>query len=260
MSNDKNKIGDIVTANELYTNRESTGQFMGYELESKENTSPVVGLVLVGLPWTNPIIPIKELRRVQIDSIQLVQIDDEKIIDALTEHIKEDVDFLCKGISGRLMVNWLEHKKESLRISKSCEREPKDAVTYEDIQRATNRGFERIADYEKGRQEVLDNPEKYGMVRLYEPRPGAHIRDAVSDAIKEAGKCGGRLIMRFNATYLLVENGSNPDALVKSYLRNWKPSKEQLDWLKMAMKLSKNKPHIHGVIKSLYDQLKELSA
>lgn len=53
-------------------------------------------------------------------------------------------------------------------------------------------------------------------------------------------------------------------AFVKS-LRNlptksdtWKPSEAQMDWLESALKLSINKPHIHGIIISLYEQLKLL--
>lgn len=39
---------------------------------------------------------------------------------------------------------------------------------------------------------------------------------------------------------------------------HWKPSKEQMDWLESAVKLSIDKPHIHGIIISLYEQLKRL--
>jgi len=39
---------------------------------------------------------------------------------------------------------------------------------------------------------------------------------------------------------------------------HWKPSEEQMEWLKSAVRLSTNKPHIHGIIISLYEQLKKL--
>ena len=39
---------------------------------------------------------------------------------------------------------------------------------------------------------------------------------------------------------------------------HWKPSEEQMEWLKSAVRLSTNKPHIHGSIISLYEQLKKL--
>ena len=39
---------------------------------------------------------------------------------------------------------------------------------------------------------------------------------------------------------------------------HWKPSEEQMEWLKSAVRLSTNKPHIHGIIISLYEQLKRL--
>lgn len=39
---------------------------------------------------------------------------------------------------------------------------------------------------------------------------------------------------------------------------HWKPSEEQMDWLESAVKLSIDKPHIHGIIISLYEQLKRL--
>ena len=38
----------------------------------------------------------------------------------------------------------------------------------------------------------------------------------------------------------------------------WKPSEEQMNWMESAVKLSTDKPHIHGIIISLYDQLKRL--
>ena len=41
-------------------------------------------------------------------------------------------------------------------------------------------------------------------------------------------------------------------------LTNIKPSKEQMEWLESAVKLSTDKPHIHGIIISLYEQLKRL--
>jgi len=39
---------------------------------------------------------------------------------------------------------------------------------------------------------------------------------------------------------------------------HWKPSEEQMEWLESAVKLSTDKPHIHGIIISLYEQLKRL--
>lgn len=39
---------------------------------------------------------------------------------------------------------------------------------------------------------------------------------------------------------------------------SWKPSEEQMEWLESAVKLSTDKPHIHGIIISLYEQLKRL--
>lgn len=38
----------------------------------------------------------------------------------------------------------------------------------------------------------------------------------------------------------------------------WKPSEEQMEWLESAVKLSTDKPGIHGIILSLYEQLKRL--
>jgi hypothetical protein len=39
---------------------------------------------------------------------------------------------------------------------------------------------------------------------------------------------------------------------------HWKPSDEQMEWLESAVKLSTDKPHIHGIIISLYEQLKRI--
>lgn len=39
---------------------------------------------------------------------------------------------------------------------------------------------------------------------------------------------------------------------------HWKPGEEQMEWLESAVRLSTNKPHIHGIIISLYEQLKKL--
>ena len=39
---------------------------------------------------------------------------------------------------------------------------------------------------------------------------------------------------------------------------HWKPSEEQMRWLESAVKLSTDKPYIHGIIISLYEQLKRL--
>ena len=38
---------------------------------------------------------------------------------------------------------------------------------------------------------------------------------------------------------------------------HWKPSEEQMDWLGAALRLSEDKPHIHEVIESLYNDLKK---
>jgi len=48
-----------------------------------------------------------------------------------------------------------------------------------------------------------------------------------------------------------------PDSY-KNCNSRWKPSEEQMDWLESAVKLSIDKPHIHGIIISLYEQLKRL--
>ena len=39
---------------------------------------------------------------------------------------------------------------------------------------------------------------------------------------------------------------------------HWKPSEEQMEWLESAVRLSTDKPRIHGIIISLYEQLKRL--
>ena len=39
---------------------------------------------------------------------------------------------------------------------------------------------------------------------------------------------------------------------------HWKPSEEQMQWLESAAKLSTDKPRIHGIIISIYEQLKRL--
>ena len=47
--------------------------------------------------------------------------------------------------------------------------------------------------------------------------------------------------------------------LLKSISRkSWKPSEAQMQWLESAVKLSTDKPYIHGIIISLYEQLKRL--
>lgn len=49
-----------------------------------------------------------------------------------------------------------------------------------------------------------------------------------------------------------------PTDWLKALNPHWKPSKEQIEWLELAVRLSTNKPHIHGIIVSLYEQLKKL--
>ena len=39
---------------------------------------------------------------------------------------------------------------------------------------------------------------------------------------------------------------------------HWKPSEEQMNWLESAVRLSNDKPNIHGIITSLHEQLKKL--
>lgn len=65
----------------------------------------------------------------------------------------------------------------------------------------------------------------------------------------------------------IYEQGITPDELnawLKSFRNRptksdtWKPSKEQMDWLESAVRLSTDLPHIHGIIISLYEQLKRL--
>lgn len=49
-----------------------------------------------------------------------------------------------------------------------------------------------------------------------------------------------------------------PTDWLKALNPHWKPSEEQMEWLESAVRLSTDKPSIHGIIVSLYEQLKKL--
>lgn len=66
---------------------------------------------------------------------------------------------------------------------------------------------------------------------------------------------------RQQAINALERNGYNVIADWLKSLRpqpHWKPSEEQMGWLESAVRLSTDKPRIHGIIISLYEQLKSL--
>ena len=72
---------------------------------------------------------------------------------------------------------------------------------------------------------------------------------------------------KFNRIIEAIENDTTSTKLeleLISFLESlrphphWKPSEEQMNWLETALNLSQDKPRIHGIIESLYEDLKKL--
>lgn len=135
-------------------------------------------------------------------------------------------------------------------------------------------GKERIR--QNGRLDVCYNPEKYGLCHKTDwSEEDEKMRQSIIDGIKNLwpydhrNKCIAWLkslrpqpkptCPHYSEGYGCDISPTKSCATCdKNPLPHWKPSEEQMGWLKSAVKLSTDKPHIHGIIISLYEQLKRL--
>ena len=96
------KIGSLVKAREAYTNIVVEGLFRGYELTDKEDSKSIVGYVFGERNGK------KELFRVSVDSIEVIESDDDRI----RKKILELVGISGNGNDWEEINAWLEKQKE----------------------------------------------------------------------------------------------------------------------------------------------------
>lgn len=266
----KIKIGAQVTAKVRYTKVTVSGTFQGYGLEDQEDPTSVCGKVFYVKDG------IQRLDFVYADSIKVCDIDDERIKNLIYCIVRDrgDVGKLLEanGCPVEKALSWIEKQKEqkpvkfnddtevgldrALQIVKHAKGnlrgyQSDDGIyecdhAIETLERILKNGIEQqSAEWSEEDEDKVDDICKLIEHATIIPRSGDDDTGIPPTRLNDKYK--GEL----KAFVKSIRN-----SLTKS--DTWKPSEEQMEWLGSAVRLSNDKPHIHGIIISLYEQLKRL--
>lgn len=173
--------------------------------------------------------------------------EDERIVKLLLDNFKLISEQWFQNIFiGRLskeqFLAWLEKQKEP---------KPKNILTDDDSLQTA---------YLKGQTDVLEDPEAYGLQKNQNPAEWGEEDEEMLDIVLDMVDCS--TVVPHSGGQLRPSDNYKKD--ISNWLKSlrpqshWKPSDEQMYWLESAVKLSIDKPYIHGIIISLYEQLKRL--
>lgn len=267
----KIKIGARVTAKVCHTNVTVSGTFQGYRLEDQEDPTSICGTVLHVKDG------MQHLDYVYVDSIKVCDIEDERIKNLIYCIVRDrsDVGKLLEanGCTVEKALSWIEKQKEQkpVHTAKEMWKEMRLEVY---AQASGNRHEPNYSDDSTKMFSLCDIDEIFekigdSTVGSQPAEWSEEDEDKVDDICKLIEYAtiiprSGDDDTGIPPTRLNDKYKGELKAFVKS-LRNlptksdtWKPSEEQMDWLESAVKLSIDKPHIHGIIISLYEKLKRL--
>ena len=175
---------------------------------------------------------------------ELCESEDERIRKAIIEHYRgmHSATFPLRGLSREEYIAWLEKQGHDGK-----------KWIYEDTY---NKEKEQV--YQDGIDDVLENPQKYGLEKQGEQKP--------AEWNEEDSKRLQRIIdflwhNRKGDTDTIYQQEQDIDWLKSLRLQNhWKPSDEQMEALANALSLAKNCGEESSFdLRKLYEQLKKLT-